>query len=697
MKLWFTGAQGAQEIFRSFLRLLTAILFCSLPLSSIRAQGNTPTSRSQVATNQLEHVEGELEIIQQDFKDGRGHLQYSLKQADGTRLSLQFTKEPPTHLLTGMRVRAHGQRSGGTLVLYSGNTNLSTDASTTTATSAIPVPNTFGVQSTLVILVNFQDKATEPFTSADAYNAIFGTANNFFLENSYGQTSLTGDVVGWYTMPDSIATCNMSQIATDAKGAAVAAGINLSNYTRYVYVFPYNTTCGWAGSSFVGGNPSESWINGDALDIHIINHELGHAFGIWHSHLLDCGTSATIGSSCTVSEYGDLLDVMGVPQTASADYNSFQKERLGWLNYGVSPSIQTVQASGTYTINTYELSSSGPNALKILKSIDATTGAKTWYYLEARQALGFDAFLTAPTYYTQNETNGVLFHIGTDGNGNSSDLLDMTPSTPTSTGWFDASLAAGQSFQDSSAGVTITTTSVNSAGATVQVTMNGSSSCAEANPTVTITPSQGQSVIPGTAENFSVTVTNNDSSSCASATYSLANAVPSGWTGTLSTAMLSLSPGKSGSSMLTVTSPVGTADGSYNIGVSATNTSASSYSGSVAATYVINSAPLTISLTTNQSIYLPGQTVTVAVTVLNGTLPDAGASVTVSVTTPNGRSTTLSGATGSNGVALLSYKLSNRATAGTYRAQYGANSKGGKSSVSGASSAAGASTTFIVQ
>jgi hypothetical protein len=110
-----------------------------------------------------------------------------------------------------------------------------------------------------------------------------------------------------------------------------------------------------------------------------------------------------------------------------------------------------------------------------LKSVDSTTGAKTWYYVEARKAVGFDAFLADGVYYTQNETNGVLFHVGTDGNGNSGDLLDMTPTTSTSSGWLDASLAVGQSFQDPAAGVTFTTTQVTSTGATIQVTINGSS------------------------------------------------------------------------------------------------------------------------------------------------------------------------------------------------------------------------------
>jgi hypothetical protein len=644
------------------------------------------------AGGQRVQIEGELEIVHQDYKDGHGQFVYTLKQADGTRVPLRFVKHPPTHLLTGDHVRANGQLSGGSLILYSGSTSLTkTATSTTTSTPSIPVPNTFGAQSTLVILVNFQDDVVEPYTVTVAQNVFFSTANSFFMENSYQQTSLTGDVVGWYTIPDSMTTCNTSQIATDAQNAATAAGVNLSNYSRYVYAFPINTACGFAGASYVGGNPSQSWING-ALDTHVVNHELGHAFGLWHSHSLDCGTTATICSSGTVVEYGDSIDVMGLQQTASPDYNAFQKERLGWLNYGASPSIQTVTSSGTYTIYPYEIAGPGPNALKILQSTDSTTGAKTWYYLESRQAIGFDAFLANSAYGNQNETSGVLFHLGTDGYGNSSELLDMTPATPTSGFWYDMSLGAGQSYTDSGAGVTIMPTAVDSSGATVQITMNGNgSACTAANPTVSVSPSQSQSVTSGTAVTFTATVTDKDSSSCAPATFNLGDVLPSGWAGVWSAAALSLSPGKSGSATLTVTSTAGTADGSYNLSVSATNASTSSYSGSASSSYVIStSGSLTTSVTTNQSSYLPGQTVTVIVTMLYGTSPDAGANVTVSVAPPKGKTITLSGTTGSNGVALLNYNLSRHAVAGIYQAQYGA-------TVTGASPIAGASTTFTVQ
>jgi uncharacterized protein YfaS (alpha-2-macroglobulin family) len=120
------------------------------------------------------------------------------------------------------------------------------------------------------------------------------------------------------------------------------------------------------------------------------------------------------------------------------------------------------------------------------------------------------------------------------------------------------------------------------------------------------------------------------------------------------------------------------------------NASAGSYNGSATAAYVINTAPLSVSLATNQPSYLPGQTVGINVTMLYGTSPDVGASVTVTVTAPNGKKTTLSGTTGSNGVASLSYNLSKHANAGTYQAQYG-------TTVTGAAAVMGASTNFTVQ
>jgi len=176
-----------------------------------------------------------------------------------------------------------------------------------------------------------------------------------------------------------------------------------------------------------------------------------------------------IGTSCSSNEYGDILDMMGASH--SAHFNAVQKERLGWLNSGVSPPITTVLASGTYTLETFEPVGSGAKALKILKSTDPSTGLRTWYYVESRQAIGFDAFLAGEA---NNVVNGVLIHTGAEGNGNASYLLDLTPATPVYYWWFDPALAAGQNFSDPTAGVSVTTSWVNGNAAAVTVTLSGS-------------------------------------------------------------------------------------------------------------------------------------------------------------------------------------------------------------------------------
>jgi len=245
-------------------------------------------------------------------------------------------------------------------------------------------------------------------------------------------------------------------------------------------------------------------------------------------------------------------------------------------------------------------------------------------------------------------------------------------------------LDVGQSYTDSTAGITISATAVSSVGATVQVTFAGAT-CAPANPTVSISPLQSQYVASGTPVIFTVTVKDNDSSACSSSSFDLNSTAPAGWSGIWNNSMVNLTPGGSGSATLSVTSPTGTANGSYTVGVSATNAAANSYAGSASATYVVSPVVTpTISVTTNQSSYLPGQTVSIIVMLLTGSSPDTGASVTATIAFPNSKTTTLTGTTGSNGVATLIYKLSKRAIAGTYQASASANG-------------ASASTAFTVQ
>jgi len=186
-------------------------------------------------------LEGVLEVsIEDQAKDSRLH--HFLNVA-GEHLPLRFAAEPPTRLLTGSIVRVHGVRFGSGLALSSGGTSNTSSVQTVSAA----LPNTLGAQKTLVVLVNFQDNTSQPWTVATAQNVVFTTASNFWLENSFQKTWLTGDVTGWYTMPISSTTCNITSIQTYARQAAQNAGYVLSNYNHFVYAFPQTNACGWWG------------------------------------------------------------------------------------------------------------------------------------------------------------------------------------------------------------------------------------------------------------------------------------------------------------------------------------------------------------------------------------------------------------------------------------------------------------------
>ncbi len=519
---------------------------------------------------------GELEVLHVDYPDpANNYYIHYLRNARG-KFSLHFAGKAPT-LATGDRVRVRGVKLDKAIVLAAG--------SITPAVQMIGgVPGTLGAQKTLTILVNFRDAPTQPFTVAYAQNVMLNTTSSFDYEVSYQQATLTGDVAGWFTIGETSAGCNYSNISSQAQQAAAAAGFALGNYARFVYVFPANG-CGWWGLGTVGGMPSHAWVHARyGFSLTVVGHEMGHNLGLYHSHSLDCGDATVAAAGCVASEYGDVFDIMGSTNVAP-HYNAFQKERLGWLNAGVSPPLTTVAAiPGTtnYTIGPIEdARSATPRALKIPRSTACGVSSE-WFYVESRQARGFDAFLAS----NLNVQTGVIIHKVTAGDADSSFLLDMTPATAS---WSDAALVAGQTFTDPLTGIVITPLSVGSSSSTVAVTFPPAA-CTRAAPTVTLTPSGTVYANAGASASYAVAVTNNDSCGCGASTFDLGAAVPSGWGATLARTS-SIAPAGSGAGTVTVTTASAAPAAFYTIPVSATNSSASASQGSVAATIAIAAPP----------------------------------------------------------------------------------------------------------
>jgi hypothetical protein len=539
-------------------------------------------------------LEGELEVLYEDYEDGSAKLRHFLNTPFGDRFELRLAKAQ-REWRSGLNVRAQGvllehAEAGapiqGDLVVNDDDSGLllladGANTSTTSDELAFTMSNTLGAQRTLAIMVNFQDAPSDkPWTSSQVNSLVFGDVSNFFKENSSQQTWLTGNVAGWYTIPVSSAVCSGSDIANYAKQAAQSGGYNLSNYDRFVYFFPKNNACGYSGMAQVGSFPSSTWING-SLTVSTVGHEMGHNLGLHHSHALDCGDT-TLGSSCSAQEYGDTLDIMGYSGTVG-HFTSFHKERLGWLASG---NIINVTSGGSFYLKPASAQTTGGKLLKIANGLDSS-GAPNYYYVEYRQPLGFDAQLpNRGVIDTTNVFNGVAVRQASPSNGNSSYLLDMTPGS-TFVDMKDAALVGGRNF--SASGMTLTTQWTDASQALVSVDFGsggGSTpTCTRSAPVVSVSPGQSTWLAAGSNYTFTVSVTNKDSSGCTSSSFSLSPVKPSGWTASLGNTSLSLAPGASASTTLKVISPSSAADGFYSVGSSAT---ANSRTASGTASFVID-------------------------------------------------------------------------------------------------------------
>lgn len=149
--------------------------------------------------------------------------------------------------------------------------------------------------------------------------------------------------------------------------------------------------------------------------------------------------------------------------------------------------------------------------------------------------------------------------------------------------------------------------------------------CTRQNPTANLTPSS-QSGSAGQPLSYTLEITNNDNSSCGASTFNLTYSCPtspSGWVCSLSNNSVTINPGSTNNTItLSVTSPAGAPADDYTVSATATNSGATSYSGTGYATYTVITPTVPISqpvVTTN-----PASDITSTSATLNGNLNDLG-------------------------------------------------------------------------
>jgi M6 family metalloprotease-like protein len=129
--------------------------------------------------------------------------------------------------------------------------------------------------------------------------------------------------------------------------------------------------------------------------------------------------------------------------------------------------------------------------------------------------------------------------------------------------------------------------------ASASVAVDVQTPCVRAVPAVTLSPA-AQSGAPGQGLSYVASVSSRDGSSCPATTFAVAGGVPAGWTGTLSSSSVTLTPGQSAQVGLGVASSASAAAGVYGVAVSAANGSDSSLVASGSGTYqVVSTADVT--------------------------------------------------------------------------------------------------------
>jgi hypothetical protein len=520
-------------------------------------------------------VTGLLTVIHaDDFENRRAELVHFIRdERTGQPFQVRFDRGAPGNLRSDARVTLSGRARASELYVLSDDVTDSTTAPLSTGqTAASSTLAVSGDQHTLVMVANFIDTAVA-CSVADVDNVMFSNPSGYsvaalYRDNSRGQLSFSGDVVGPFTI-DARATdaCNPSAWGLQAEAAAAASGVDPASYARKIYVMPDNS-CPASGYGTTGGSPSRAWVFACSIP-GVYAHEIGHNLGMDHA-------------SDLTSEFGDWTDPMAVSTNQLRGLNAPHRQQLGWL---AADRLLQITQSGYYDVAPLSIdpaTATAPQAIAIRKP-----DSGEYYYLSYRISEGFDNNISG--WYRDHRLS--VHRYKGDGSSTNTYLV--------------AGLADGEHFVDQANGDTVTMVSHSVTHATARVEF--SSPCPVATPSVSLTP-RDQRGPAGAGAKYVISVSNTDGSSCPPSTIALKATVPGGWDAAVSPASLTVAAGAGGSAELTVRSTSSASPGTYGVSVDLSDAATPSHGTLASGSYTVEgdtvapSAPSGLIVTTNQKL-----------------------------------------------------------------------------------------------
>ena len=260
------------------------------------------------------------------------------------------------------------------------------------AFSGVVSAQTTGPQTVLVVPVTAPNAPTAPLSQAALVSAFApdGPIATTISQWSYGATTFTAPVV----LPNGLApvswdftSCStmLADVLAWAKtyatlqGYTLGIGLPVPAAMRQIVSAP-SKNCSWGGMSSTGVVSSVTYLfNG----LGVARHELGHAFGLFH----------TVGP--------DPLSPMSTPQSGAGHPSAMEKRLLGWIDQPGRPQMLVITASGTYTLEPFD----GPHTLGFVAARLIKSDLSQWLTIEAHvTGVGARAFTSGVAVRTADIT-----------------------------------------------------------------------------------------------------------------------------------------------------------------------------------------------------------------------------------------------------------------------------------------------------